>query len=552
MSSNIFYTGIKKSKTGKDVPVLANGRTFFSEYNPERDIQFYAAAPSVKYSGFILVGGLGDGSHIRALHDANPTALLMVLERNRETIDYLFSESICNAEIKANPSILFTTPETLGTDLKNAYIPVLHGTFLYHPIKAWQLAYEQLAYQACGGGSSLKDAIQDTLHDIAADYSTQARFGKLMHTNVLKNLRLLSNSVKKGLVLNSSDIIQLAAKYKEAAVIGAGPSLDDSIKVLKENPGRFFIISTDTAYRTLYRNGINPNIIVTLDGQISSIAHFIGIDSPETIVAADICANAAAARHLMGKGHKLFFFTTGHPLGTLVNSWYKNNCKFGANDISHQKTDATVTMPCTLQTETCAPLLPYLDAGFGTVLSAAADLAVKSGFRSILFFGADFAYKSGKPYTQGTYLDEIYSINANRLSSSEIAFCSLCYRTELTKLKDAMYTTPLLASYKRHMESFINSRPSSFKFISSSSLTNDDTQQISCFKHEEIKYSSQALSFDYDSFLSFFLEHLKNKDNSLLYTILPFATWIKEKEKNADIKNIMDIFEKAAQITALH
>ena len=50
--------------------------------------------------------------------------------------------------------------ETLCTDLKNTYIPVLYGTFLYHPVKSWQLAYEQLACHGSGGGSALKDFIQ--------------------------------------------------------------------------------------------------------------------------------------------------------------------------------------------------------------------------------------------------------------------------------------------------------------------------------------------------------------------------------------------------------
>ena len=90
MSSNIFYTGTKKSKTGKDIPVLSNGRTFFSEYNPERDIQFYANTPSVKDSGFILVAGIGDGSHINTLLELNPKAVLLILEYNKETLEYLF------------------------------------------------------------------------------------------------------------------------------------------------------------------------------------------------------------------------------------------------------------------------------------------------------------------------------------------------------------------------------------------------------------------------------------------------------------------------------
>ena len=535
MSPNIFYTGTKIAKTGKDIPVLFNGRTFFSEYNPERDIQFYANVPVVKESGFILVAGLGDGSHIHVLLNENPTAFLLVLEYNKKTLEYLFESRICSPDLRNNPRISFTTPETLCTDLKNTYIPVLYGTFLYHPVKAWQLAYEQIESKTSGGGNSLKDMIQETLHDIAADYATQARFGKLMHTNILKNLKLLSENA--GTCVSEAEICTFVAQNdcKEAAVIGAGPSLDESMSVLRQNRNRFYIISTDTAYRTLYRNGINADMVVTLDGQNTSISHFMGIDSSETIVAADICANAAAARNLMEKGHKLYFFITGHPLGTLVNSWYKSDC-------------APSVTPGANGAPSDAPLLPLYTAGCGTVLSAAADIAVKAGFRSIRFFGADFAYKSGKPYTRGTYLDDTFLSGCNRVVPEETSFCALCYRTELTKT-DSGYTTPLLASYKNYLISYIETHNASFSFVKSGS--NLPESKAKSFEKQVSQLSVQKkshLPFDYEKFISFFIDGLKNNDKSLLFSILPYATWIKEKEKNADIK---DIFAKAVEITAL-
>ena len=197
-------------------------------------------------------------------------------------------------------------------------------------------------------------------------------------------------------------------------------------------------------------------------------------------------------------------------------------------------------------------MLPCLDAGCGTVLSAAADIAVKAGFKSILFFGADFAYKSGKPYARGTYLDELYSTNATKVSTAETLFNHLCFRTVLTKT-DAGYTTPLLSSYKKHMDSFIRSCPSSFQFVSNCSeleFKSDNTLDLSdnAFSSSADGKIKKAFSFDFKKFLSFYLERLHNKDFSVLFTILPFATWLKEKEKNADINDILD---KAVELTAL-
>ncbi len=552
MSPNIFYKESKIAKNGSTVPVLANGKSFFSEYNPERDIQFYAAAPSVKDSGFILVGGLGDGNHIHALLSANPAAYIMVLEYNKETLDYLFESGICDREIKNNPRVSFSTAEDLCTSLKNTYIPVIHGTFLFHPIKAWLLAYEELACQAYGGGLSIKDVIQSTIKDIAADYATQARFGKLMHTNILKNLKLLSHAGTHceqkdcaGKLVSESEIRNLAANNteKEAAVIGAGPSLDETMPLLKQNRDRFYVIATDTAYRTLYRNGIIADMAVTLDGQNASLSHFLGIVSPETVLAADICANAAAARYLYEQGCRMFFFTTGHPLGTLVNRWYS----------TQQETEKAQDKGAVLS-ETSRTLLPVYTAGCGTVLSAAADIAVKAGFKKVRFFGADFAYKSGKPYTRGTYLDDTFFKAAYRINPQENSFCSLCYRTELTPSENG-YTTPLLASYKDNLLSYIKLQNTSFDFIKSDSTILDQFQNNHVNNDtnlHDLKVSEyqdkECAHFAFEKFLSFFITALKNQDSAMLYSILPFATWLKEKKKNADIK---DIFTKAAELSAL-
>lgn len=561
MSPNIFYIESKTAKNGSIVPVLANGKAFFSEYNPERDVQFYATAPSVKESGFILVGGLGDGSHIHALLNANPAAYIMVLEHNKETFEYLFEKGICSREIKNNPRVSFTTAENLCESLKNTYIPVIHGSFLYHPVKQWTLAYEQLVFSANDDKLSIKDIIQSTMKDIAADYATQARFGKLMHTNILKNLKLLSEARKKigqkdraSRCVSEAEIraFVTANTDKEAAVIGAGPSLDETMPLFKQHRNRFYVIATDTAYRTLYRNGIKADMVVTLDGQNASLSHFLGIVSSETVVAVDICANAAAARHLYEQGCRLFFFTTGHPLGTLANTWFiaqqENTAKQGKTS---QKQPGVHLTACAQQEEM---LLPVYTAGCGTVLSAAADIAVKAGFKTIRFFGADFAYKSGKPYTRGTYLDDTFSKTSCRTNPQENLFCSLCYRTELTPSKNG-YTTPLLSSYKDNLLSYIKLQNASFDFIITdletlkrlnynSSHVKEKKQQTQISNYQE----KECFHFDFEEFLSFFIDGLKNHDSALLYSVLPFATWLKEKKKNADIE---DIFSKAAELSAL-
>ena len=88
---------------------------------------------------------------------------------------------------------------------------------------------------------------------------------------------------------------------KTALVIGAGPSLEESIKFLKENNDNIFIISTDTSYPTLLKHKIIPQVVVSIDAQIFSREHFIGINKEiikNTIFLFDLCANSSIIKKL--------------------------------------------------------------------------------------------------------------------------------------------------------------------------------------------------------------------------------------------------------------
>ena len=88
---------------------------------------------------------------------------------------------------------------------------------------------------------------------------------------------------------------------KIAAIIGAGPSLDETILKLKYNTKKYFIISTDTAYPILCKNEIIPDVVTSIDAQIYSREHFIGIKnfkSSKTIFLLDLCCNKTIAKQL--------------------------------------------------------------------------------------------------------------------------------------------------------------------------------------------------------------------------------------------------------------
>ena len=57
-------------------------------------------------------------------------------------------------------------------------------------------------------------------------------------------------------------------------LIGAGPSLDESIDFLKEVQDRAIIVASNSPYRKLINNGIKPHLVVTADPMSPTLLGF--------------------------------------------------------------------------------------------------------------------------------------------------------------------------------------------------------------------------------------------------------------------------------------
>ena len=103
----------------------------------------------------------------------------------------------------------------------------------------------------------------DELKAISRDYSVQAHFGKIWMRNILLNLSSFSANPEIH-----------CDTHRTAAVIAAGPSLDQTAGMLAAKRDSYYIISTDTAYGSLLRRGLTPDAVVSVDGQHISTTHF--------------------------------------------------------------------------------------------------------------------------------------------------------------------------------------------------------------------------------------------------------------------------------------
>ena len=488
-----LYKGFEEAKNGTVIPVFASGRTMESRYNPQRDAENLLASISGNEK-FFLVLGIGSGLFIEGLLQNKAGCKIIALELFNEDIDFL-KQSQTVKKLSENPSVIFTSLENVKSVLIENYIPSKYGDLKIIEQRAWINENQEHIER-------INELLKNALGIISADYSVQAHFGKIWNSNILNNAKTASQ-----LSLCSLKEVTQDQLDKTAAIIAAGPTLDKTIEILSQKNSRenYFIIATDTAGQVLLRNGIIPEVIVSIDGQSVSYNHFMKAHKAaenKPLYAFDLCSNSSAVRHIASLDNRIMFFCSGHPLAAAINS-------------------------C------CGSPLPLFFSGAGTVTITAIDMAVQAGFKKITILGADFSYSKGKAYACGTYLDILYNLSSSRITDSEQSFSKLMYRTELLGISENIYTTPVLEAYRTSLEKYLEEK--NIRFIKK-----DDIY--------ELKSDGTGLSLAQFSDKAFSLEPFFKKINeaSLEETetlLLPYIAWLRHNEqfKGLEYKELLKL-----------
>ncbi|MBR1723206.1 MAG: DUF115 domain-containing protein [Treponema sp.] len=347
--NGISYSQIISAKDGNLVPLCKNINTnqeiaLHSKYNPVREAEAFAASVNSDCLFFVVLG-LGGGYHIEKLIEKVPASKVLVVETSKSSL--LFLEQIPTVKkIISNKNVITSSLENLEESLLFSYKPALHGNLTILALRSWEDIFKEEA-------SLAREKIKSAIKLLAADYSVQSHFGKIWQKNILTNLSQAEKAksfseIKKAL----SPIIS----KKKAAIIAAGPSLDDSIKELKKNRGEYFIIATDTAFFSLKEQKLTSDAVISIDGQSISGSHYQGKVPCNTIYFFDLCACPSAIRKVLTKSENLVLTESGHPLAQYA-SFFSGKQNF-----------------------------PHIEAGSGTVTIAAYNLAKKLGFKDIVFF----------------------------------------------------------------------------------------------------------------------------------------------------------------------
>ena len=286
-----IYKSFEKAKNGTLIPVFNSGRTMESRYNPERDAQTLCNSIEEAFD-FFLVLGIGSGLFIKNLSQRFPHAKILGLEIYIDDLSFLENSEIVR-ELEENSLIKLISLDQLEKALVQNYLPAKYGQIKIVEQKAWLSENKDFV-------ENINLILKKTIGLISADYSVQAHFGKIWNSNIINNARLAEK-------YNFALDIDIS---KTAVIVAAGPSLDKTISLLKENQN-FYIISTDTASSILLKNKINPDLIISIDGQNVSYNHFVELCP--SAYAFDLSANFSAAKKLQKLEIKSSFFLQDTP-----------------------------------------------------------------------------------------------------------------------------------------------------------------------------------------------------------------------------------------------
>ena len=364
------YPELVVAKDGTDTTrLMMNGKTWYlnSQYRPLQEaVTFVEQYHAVIDYSFMIFLGFGNGIIARQIRKAmgdhvqmlfyEPSVEIFLHTLHNYDISDLLGDGDTELIVKSLNDEKLVQVLTDNITFENYKLAIYDALPKYR-----QLFPEQYQY--------LEDKYQSAVYDIIINLNTSQDFGRNMVVNCIQNLRHLLNCNYR------DDFIGRFPIDMPAVVVAAGPSLEKNVQILKKMKGKAFIIAVDRALCYLAKEGIRPDLAVTVDPR-KSIRLFESEDVQNMLLAIDSSANYQAV-DLLSK-HKLIFS--------------------GGNYVYFRK-----------MFEMAGRDFRFLENG-GSVATIAFSLLREWGFQRIVLVGQDLALTSDKVHA-GNEDTGLYKLN---------------------------------------------------------------------------------------------------------------------------------------------
>lgn len=267
-ASIVMHTDNPDAITASYVKASGDMILLHSKYNPVREAVRLVDGYQIKITSNIAILGFGLGYHVLELiRRPSRRDLVMICEKNTAIVKNAFRYCDFTDLLQADDivwSLGYDPASALSLIREKSLSALANGfTVLLHPPS---VQVEERYYEG------MKASIAEFLTYAKVNINTQMERAEDFVGNAFENLDEF---------LRAQPVSELfgIAKGRAVFVVGAGPSLDKTVHLLRHVQDRAFIIVVDSAVATLLEHGITPDFVISIDFTRHTMRYFKEIDT---------------------------------------------------------------------------------------------------------------------------------------------------------------------------------------------------------------------------------------------------------------------------------
>lgn len=259
--------------TGHGFSVSYNGRFLYSKYNPSGSILKLISNTDIRPDTLVLCfSAVLDYGFKELLEKLSPGSFIIAIEKDRKLFEF-FKEHT-DLSVFEGKNIDFMLLE----DEKDLPSIILRKQKDFHFRRVLPLDMSAATSFSSDFYKTITAYSEKIISQFWKNRITLVKMGRLYAKNILRNIGKINKSYK---------IIPASVKAP-VMVIGAGPSADYSIEIIKKYREKLFIIAVDVALKNLLDSGIIPDAAVVVESQLAIEKAFIGTGKEDIVLFADL------------------------------------------------------------------------------------------------------------------------------------------------------------------------------------------------------------------------------------------------------------------------
>ncbi len=297
-----FY---EKTDEGERLMIQRGEQSFcpYGDNNPGKLIKRWYDNLNLVQESLYAITGFGDGSHLR----------------------YFLKESGSGTNVLACEKDPALVRETLARfDLSDV---LAHQRFILGVGELDDAYFAQIQGAALTGVNDVNSVIFSPLHSIDESYYQRMRnelvrqylvIRPLMEVNVRTATNLQENTFRNlRHMAQAPDVGEMKDEFPDIpfVLVGAGPSLDESIDFLKSVQDKAIIVASNSPFRKLVNSGIRPHLVVTADPMPPTLAGFENVSLEGVPLTCPFSAYPEIVSKFSGR---IFSWCTYNPIVDLV------------------------------------------------------------------------------------------------------------------------------------------------------------------------------------------------------------------------------------------